>query len=74
MNPPLPNDAQFLKAAQRKRPDACIPMYATAYKDPQSIIDGKVVDADCTKRFFGIDIPVTEGIFIADSEAQNEIP
>ena len=74
MNPLLPNDAQFLKAAQRKRPEVKIPMNASPFIDPQSIVEGKLIVGNYRKTIFGIGISAMQEIFVTRDEALKENP
>jgi len=74
MNPLLPTDAQFLKAAQRKRPEVKIPMNATPFIDAQSIVEGKLIVGNYKKTIFGIGVNTMQEIFVTRDEALQEIP
>ena len=74
MNPLLPTDAQFLKAAQRKRPEVKIPMNATPFIDAQSIVEGKLIVGNYKKTIFGIGVNTMQEIFVTRDEALKEIP
>jgi len=69
-----PTDIQFLKAAQRKRPEVKIPMNATPFIDAQSIVEGKLIVGNYKKTIFGIGINTMQEIFVTRDEALKEIP
>ena len=69
-----PTDIQFLKAAQRKRPEVKIPMNATPFIDAQSIVEGKLIVGNYKKTIFGIGINTMQEIFVTRDEALQEIP
>ena len=72
--PSHPTDIQFLKAAQRKRPEVKIPMNATPFIDAQSIVEGKLIVGNYKKTIFGIGINTMQEIFVTRDEALKEIP
>ena len=74
MDPLMPTDTQFLKAAQRKRPEVKIPMNATPFIDAQSIVEGKLIVGNYKKTIFGIGINTMQEIFVTRDEALKEIP
>jgi len=69
-----PTDIQFLKAAQRKRPEVKIPMNATPFIDAQSIVEGKLIVGNYKKTIFGIGVNTMQEIFVTRDEALQEIP
>jgi len=72
--PSHPTDIQFLKAAQRKRPEVKIPMNATPFIDAQSIVEGKLIVGNYKKTIFGIGVNTMQEIFVTRDEALQEIP
>ena len=72
--PSHPTDIQFLKAAQRKRPEVKIPMNATPFIDAQSIVEGKLIVGNYKKTIFGIGVNTMQEIFVTRDEALKEIP
>ena len=70
----LPTDTQFLKAAKRKRPEVKIPMNATPFIDPHSIVEGKLITGNYTKVICGIGVEAIQEIFVTRDEALQEIP
>ena len=69
-----PTDLQFLKAAKRKRPEVKIPMNATPFIDPHSIVEGKLITGNYRKTIFGIGVEAIQEIFVTRDEALKEIP
>ena len=69
-----PTDLQFLKAAKRKRPEVKIPMNATPFIDPHSIVEGRLITGNYTKVICGIGVEAIQEIFVTRDEALQEVP
>ncbi len=74
MDPLMPTDTQFLKAAQRKRPEVKVPMNATPFFDAQSIVEGRLITGNYTKVICGIGTEAIQKVFVTRDEALQEIP